>query len=173
MISETFINRLHEYFGADVANKVEEGLTKPASVSIRKNSTKPRPLELDGSPVPWSENGVVLEKRPAFSLDPHFHAGAYYVQDSSSMFLEAILNRIDIDQEDGIFALDACAAPGGKSILLADYLNDKGFLIANEIDSIVRDVMCITVTSINTNLVWPFMGGITPISSIIKFIGYL
>ncbi len=135
MISETFINRLHEYFGADVANKVEEGLTKPASVSIRKNSTKPRPLELDGSPVPWSENGVVLEKRPAFSLDPHFHAGAYYVQDSSSMFLEAILNRIDIDQEDGIFALDACAAPGGKSILLADYLNDKGFLIANEIDS--------------------------------------
>jgi 16S rRNA C967 or C1407 C5-methylase (RsmB/RsmF family)/NOL1/NOP2/fmu family ribosome biogenesis protein len=135
MISDAFLDRLRTHFGDVVAKKIEKGLTLPASVSIRKNDAKSVNLDHVGTKIPWSDNGLLLNERPSFSQDPHFHAGAYYVQDSSSMFLEAILDRIKIDAEDGILALDACAAPGGKSILIADYLHDKGFLIANEIDS--------------------------------------
>jgi len=37
--------------------------------------------------VPWTEYGYYLDQRPSFTLDPFFHAGCYYVQEASSMFL--------------------------------------------------------------------------------------
>src|ERR1700722_8669678 len=37
--------------------------------------------------VPWSSWGYYLPRRPSFTLDPLLHAGAYYVQEASSMFL--------------------------------------------------------------------------------------
>ncbi|MCK7553512.1 hypothetical protein MKQ70_00225 [Chitinophaga sedimenti] len=36
--------------------------------------------------VPWSNTGYYLSSRPSFTFDPLFHAGAYYVQEASSMF---------------------------------------------------------------------------------------
>ena len=57
-----------------------------ASVSIRLNPFK----GLDGpagTPVPWSPYGRILSERPVFTLDPLFHAGCYYVQDSSAMYV--------------------------------------------------------------------------------------
>lgn len=81
--------------------------------------------------MPWIKHGYLLENRPNFALDPLFHAGAYYVQDSSSMILWQFLS--DLNRENQL-VLDTCAAPGGKSTLLLDWLDNKGFLIANEID---------------------------------------
>src|ERR1700759_2156099 len=43
--------------------------------------------------IPWSSNGYYLSKRPLFTLDPLLHAGAYYVQEASSMFLEEALKQ--------------------------------------------------------------------------------
>ncbi|HMX81371.1 MAG TPA: hypothetical protein PLG91_13715, partial [Ferruginibacter sp.] len=40
--------------------------------------------------IPWSSQGYYLPLRPSFTLDPLFHAGAYYVQEASSMFLEEV-----------------------------------------------------------------------------------
>src|SRR6478736_6997263 len=42
---------------------------------------------VDGK-VPWSSSGFYLSSRPFFTFDPFLHAGAYYVQEASSMFLE-------------------------------------------------------------------------------------
>ena len=64
-----------------------------ASVSIRLNPFK----GLDGpagTPVPWSPYGRILSERPVFTLDPLFHAGCYYVQDSSAMFVGYVFRRI-------------------------------------------------------------------------------
>ena len=41
--------------------------------------------------VPWSSFGFYLTERPSFTFDPLFHAGCYYVQEASSMFLEQAL----------------------------------------------------------------------------------
>jgi len=61
--------------------------------------------------VPWSSNGYYLPERPSFTLDPLFHAGAYYVQEASSMFLEeAIKQTVDLSKP--LKVLDLCAAPG-------------------------------------------------------------
>lgn len=127
-----FQKRLLEHFDQDVTERVLEALEEPPSVSIRLNPHKPSYHFTNTIPVPWSTQGLLLAERPNFALDPLFHAGCYYVQDSSSMILQAVLERLPLSSE-GILALDACAAPGGKSLILSDFLHERGFLIANEV----------------------------------------
>lgn len=83
-------------------------------------------------PVPWSTQGYYLDERPSFITDPLFHAGAYYVQDASSMFLEQALRQTSpISQP--LTILDLCAAPGGKSTLTESLLAPGSLLVSNEI----------------------------------------
>lgn len=82
--------------------------------------------------IPWCTNGYYLKKRPVFTLDPLFHAGCYYSQEASSMFLDLAIRQLNLDKE-AIKALDLCAAPGGKSTLVNSALNGDSLLVANEI----------------------------------------
>lgn len=85
-------------------------------VSIRLNPFKK--AELDylkmGDRVPWSPLGYYLEERPSFTLDPLFHAGAYYVQDASAMLVGWMFRQV-LSRFGGRRVLDLCAAPGGKT----------------------------------------------------------
>lgn len=103
--------------------------------SIRLNPNKswiPDPGSRIGEAVPWSSNGFYLAERPSFTLDPLFHAGAYYVQEASSMFLEETL-KLSIDLSQPIRILDLCAAPGGKSTLLQSVISKESLLVSNEV----------------------------------------
>lgn len=101
--------------------------------SIRLNPNKEAKLSLPlAGQVPWCSYGYYLEERPQFTLDPLFHAGCYYVQEASSMFIGHILNHLKVG-DSPIRALDVCAAPGGKSTLLNSYLDGQSLLVANEI----------------------------------------
>jgi 16S rRNA C967 or C1407 C5-methylase (RsmB/RsmF family) len=81
--------------------------------------------------IPWCPHGYYLSERPSFTLDPSFHAGAYYVQEASSMFIwQALKETMGSDTHKKV--LDLCAAPGGKSTLLASYFTD-GLVVANEV----------------------------------------
>ena len=100
-------------------------------VSIRLNPAKPAVAFPDAEQIPWCANGRYLPERPSFTLDPIFHAGGYYVQEASSMFLEFLLKQI-LDGEDSLNALDLCGAPGGKTTLLASLPFFK-MVVANEI----------------------------------------
>ena len=86
--------------------------------------------------VPWCPEGIYLRQRPAFTADPMLHAGAYYVQEASSMFLAHVLRSLTLHVPLLTFhshtALDLCAAPGGKSTLLRSLLPDDCLLVANE-----------------------------------------
>lgn len=102
----------------------EAALREPAPISIRLNTGKSQwcPAEHRtsgwGAPVPWHPEGRYLRERPVFTLDPALHAGAYYVQEASSMFIyEAIRQTLGFERP--LKILDLCAAPGGKSTLLA------------------------------------------------------
>lgn len=82
--------------------------------------------------VEWSSHGYYLSERPSFTLDPLFHAGAYYVQEASSMFLEeAIKQSTNISQP--LKILDLCAAPGGKSTLIQSIISKESLLVSNEV----------------------------------------
>lgn len=82
--------------------------------------------------VPWSQYGYYMAQRPSFTFDPFFHAGCYYVQEASSLFLEqAVLQTVDVSQP--LKVLDLCAAPGGKSTHLQSLLSDASLLVSNEV----------------------------------------
>jgi 16S rRNA C967 or C1407 C5-methylase (RsmB/RsmF family)/NOL1/NOP2/fmu family ribosome biogenesis protein len=119
---------VRELLGPEAAALVD-ALKGPSPVSIRLNPLKPAPLH--GAPVPWCGSGRYLDERPVFTLDPCFHAGAYYVQEASSMLLEQAWKACGPFPPDTV-ALDLCAAPGGKSTHLAALLPEEALLVCNE-----------------------------------------
>jgi len=82
--------------------------------------------------IPWTEHGYYLSSRPSFTFDPLFHAGCYYVQEASSMFLEQALKQT-VDLSQPLKVLDLCAAPGGKSTHLLSIISNDSLLVTNEV----------------------------------------
>ena len=99
-------------------------------VSVRMNTAKWEHVPAHRSAVPWSEQGYYLDGRPTFTFDPLFHAGCYYVQEASSMFVEQALRQYVTEPS---VMLDLCAAPGGKSTLCRSVLPEGSLLVANEV----------------------------------------
>jgi 16S rRNA C967 or C1407 C5-methylase (RsmB/RsmF family)/NOL1/NOP2/fmu family ribosome biogenesis protein len=89
------------------------------------------PFTIHGK-VPWSSFGYYLKERPAFIFDPLIHAGVYYVQEASSMFVEQALKQTT-DLSTPIRVLDLCAAPGGKTTLLQSLISADSLLVSNEV----------------------------------------
>ena len=139
-MNETFRKYLEEAIGAENALVAFSAFERPASVSVRLNPFK-KGAAHEGIPVVWSGHGIMLQERPSFTLDPLFHAGAYYVQDSSSMFVghvfRQILASVERPSTRPLRVLDLCAAPGGKTTDLAASLReacgDDFILVANEV----------------------------------------
>ena len=103
--------------------------------SIRLNPGKPAAAINDlgvTTKVLWCEHGRYLSQRPSFTLDPVFHGGAYYVQEASSMFLDYVVKELYKNASAPKRVLELCAAPGGKSTLLAAALPDS-FIVSNEV----------------------------------------
>ncbi len=110
-----------------------EAQQKAAPVSLRLHPRKAGDIAYqEAEPVAWNSHGRYLQDRPSFTMDPLFHAGAYYVQEASSMSIEAALKDL-FPSERELTVLDLCAAPGGKSTLLASFLNGNGVLVCNEV----------------------------------------
>jgi 16S rRNA C967 or C1407 C5-methylase (RsmB/RsmF family) len=127
-----FIQSLNNAPGFDAVKFEEAQQSSPSPTTIRVNPYKPHPIN-KGVQVPWCAEGFYLEQRPSFTFDPLFHAGCYYVQEASSMFITHIMQYIRSEMDDTIKVLDLCAAPGGKSTLLSSALNPGDLLVANEI----------------------------------------
>lgn len=128
------INSLKQDLSSDWQAFVDIHDTETKTSSIRLNPLKPIDFgSFDvAAAVPWCEHGFYLAKRPVFTLDPYFHAGCYYSQEASSMFLHHAVQQLGLHRG-AIKALDLCAAPGGKSTLLNTVLHPDSLLLSNEI----------------------------------------
>ncbi len=131
----SFIQSLQNTPGFDEPSFIQTHQSGKQIVSIRINPSKfdiqHSTFDIDEA-VPWSSHGHYLCSRPSFTLDPLFHAGAYYVQEPSSMFLEeAIRQSCDISKP--LKVLDLCAAPGGKSTLIQSIITADSLLVSNEL----------------------------------------
>ena len=141
-LPKDFITLMREHYGNDDAEALCNALlsTEP-EVSVRLNRRKIlcnktlfSLFELDKADgvdaVEWCHDAFYLSERPPFTFDPLLHAGVYYVQEASSMYVAKLLN--DYGPDTPCCALDLCAAPGGKSTLLAGLLPEDSLLISNE-----------------------------------------
>ena len=163
-LPQDFVRMMQEQYGNDAAASLCQALmeTEP-EVSVRLNPRKGKPLIINNvraKAVPWCPDAYYLSERPTFTFDPLLHAGAYYVQEASSMYIAELLRKYMIQDSSfmihdsnsqqatvncqcslpqrgsgegaPLVALDLCAAPGGKSTLLAGLLPEGSVLVCNE-----------------------------------------
>ncbi|MEN9917688.1 MAG: hypothetical protein RL662_124 [Bacteroidota bacterium] len=129
-LPKEFIDYTRPLLG-DAWDTFTTALTSQSPVSIRINRSKFKISTLPYPCVPWCETGFYLRERPSFTFDPLFHAGVYYVQEASSMFIEQIFKQ-HVENED-VTVLDLCAAPGGKSTHIASLITKNSLLVCNEV----------------------------------------
>lgn len=127
-LPELFVKRTKSLLG-DEYPMFEKALGNTSPVSVRVND-KLVDFKPSDENVPWCNAGFYLDERPLFTADPLLHAGVYYVQEASSMFLNQI---VEFFFKDATRVLDLCAAPGGKSTLLLQSLSSNTLLVSNEI----------------------------------------
>lgn len=131
MFPEDFKRRISKQIYIDDESLLK-ALSEPSPVSIRINSSKWNKQPVNSEPVPWCETGYYLKSRPSYTLDPLFHAGCYYPQEASSMFLESVVRQSAVSL-DNINVLDLCGAPGGKSTHLSSLIGKNSLLISNDV----------------------------------------
>jgi 16S rRNA C967 or C1407 C5-methylase (RsmB/RsmF family)/NOL1/NOP2/fmu family ribosome biogenesis protein len=118
-------------YDAAAFNAVHASGEQVTSIRVNPGKAGTR-LQRGAVRVPWSSWGYYVAERPSFTLDPLFHAGTYYVQEASSMFLEqAVRQHADVGRP--LRVLDCCAAPGGKSTLLQSVITADSLLVSNEV----------------------------------------
>lgn len=132
----------------EYAERLIDALSTPARTSVRLNTSKFERLSPSDQSflaenihinrereIPWEKDAYYLKERPSFTQDPLFHAGLYYVQESSSMVIGAAIREIysTLVKDKPLKVLDLCAAPGGKSTHIASVLGPDDLLVSNEI----------------------------------------
>lgn len=80
----------------------------------------------------WLDTGTVFELKnhPPLATLPSFQKGLFYLQDPSTLLSVAALAP-----KPGETVLDACAAPGGKTAFIAQWMNNQGRLVAEDMDT--------------------------------------
>lgn len=137
-LPEIFLRTMQELLTKEEFTAFYEALSgQPSPTSLRLNTAKLSSKESTvfrstGHPVPWCPEGIYLPERPQFTTDPLLHAGTYYVQEASSMFLAHILRCYANDTP--MQCLDLCAAPGGKTTTTLSALPAGSRMVCNEID---------------------------------------
>lgn len=133
VLPQEFTTYTRALMGDELYEKLHAALDQEPPVSLRLNPFKTINGETEvcnvDEGVAWSDNGYYLSGRPNFTFDPLFHAGAYYVQEASSMFVAWIVKQLI---HSSITMLDLCAAPGGKSTALRSVLPQGSLLFCNE-----------------------------------------
>jgi 16S rRNA (cytosine967-C5)-methyltransferase len=125
------IARWSENFGEEAAAAMAELNNHPAPVYLRINCLKIRPEEFFGDhpqykPIPKSPDFFQANRLPSDALC----TGLVYAQDPSTT---VACDMLDPQPNERI--LDACAAPGGKTSLLAQRMTNRGAILACDRDN--------------------------------------
>ena len=129
-LPELFISQLHDLLPGEWEALADAITSSEPSVAVRVNDARSIGVPDEARCVPWCDQGFYLDGRPAFTFDPDWHAGRYYVQDASSMFIAHVIRHL-VDEP--VRYLDLCAAPGGKTTAAMQALPQGSLTVANEI----------------------------------------
>jgi tRNA (cytosine49-C5)-methyltransferase len=78
--------------------------------------------------IPWNNNGYIIEgDKYFFTHSKEFEEANIYLQNASSF-----LPTLALDPKAGEIVLDMCAAPGGKTLNIANATNNKAEIYVND-----------------------------------------
>lgn len=154
-LPELFISQLRDLLPDEWQALADAITSSEPSVAVRVNATRGVSVPDRARRVPWCGQGYYLDNRPSFTFDTDWHAGRYYVQDASSMFIAHVIDNLI---HEPVRYLDLCAAPGGKTTAAIQALPQRSMIVANEIvpprarvlgDNVVRwgDPRCVVTSN--------------------------
>lgn len=122
----------------DAWPKIAEAMNLPNSVNLRVNTLKANReevvqelrdagFEVDEHPV--FKSALMLAGRPRLNHLVGFQEGHFEVQDAGSQCIAPYL-----DPKPGTTVIDACAGAGGKTLHLGALMNNKGTLVAMDVE---------------------------------------
>lgn len=129
-LSQAFIEQLRGLLPGEWEALAQAITSTEPSVAVRINEARGAAVPADACRVPWCGLGFYLQDRPTFTFDTDWHAGRYYVQDASSMFIAHVIRSL---VHEPVRYLDLCAAPGGKTTAALQALPPYSMVVANEI----------------------------------------
>ncbi|MGN0221808.1 MAG: hypothetical protein ACI4BA_06780 [Prevotella sp.] len=125
-----FTTQMNALLGSERAKRLFDDLAEEPVTAVRVNGKYGSMMPVGtATRVPWCDRGWILEQRPNFTFDPLLHAGCYYVQEASSMFLHRVISTY---VSRPVMMLDMCAAPGGKTTVAIDALPQGSLVVCNE-----------------------------------------
>ena len=131
MIPTEFLRRMEGLLGPEAYSRFLSSYDRPLQKGLRlgrKAGDRIDALPFSLTPLPWAPGGYAYDPSQRPGKHPYHEAGLYYLQEPSAMAPAALLRP-----RPGERVLDLCAAPGGKSTQLADFLGGSGLLVSNEL----------------------------------------
>lgn len=134
---EWLIARWTRYFGIGTCRKLLEICQKRPPFTVRINPLKiSRPVLMERfaaqglktAETPRSSYGITFEERANLFDSEEFREGLFEVQDEGSQLL-----CLAMEPQPGELIWDACAGGGGKSLLIAALMKNKGRVVATDI----------------------------------------
>lgn len=138
-LNDIFLSRMKELLGVDF-DKFVESLKNPIEKSIYVNENKisieefKKIVDFHIEQIPYEKTGFYVDNVKK-GRHPLHHAGAFYMQEPSAMFT---INAINFNGDERV--LDMCAAPGGKTIQIANRI-PNGVLVSNEFVKARGDIL--------------------------------
>lgn len=134
---EWLVARWIRQFGEDAARRICEANNRPPRAAIRVNRLRAGRDEVLAEltaagfavrPSAIAPDGIIVEDGGHLAAEPGFAAGRFSIQDESSMLVADMLAP-----EPGMAVLDMCAAPGGKTAHIAEKMENRGLVVANDL----------------------------------------
>ena len=144
-LPKELIEILEQIYTTKQLDDIYKSFYRGRSTSFRINSLKGNSREvmeeLRSNKIkvfnhPIIKNAFVVKdkKESALRKLEVYKYGKIYLQNISSMFPPLFL-----DLKEDIVILDMCAAPGGKSLYMADLTNNKATILANDLNDLRRE----------------------------------
>ena len=140
---EWLVERWQTRFGAEKTVRLLEWNNTPPTTFARVNTLKTdaeklverwreENVEYEFRRFDWTGENLIFELRshPPLGTLPSFQEGLFYVQDPSTL-----LSVQELNPQPGETILDLCSAPGGKTTFIAQRMENRGSIVAQDSDA--------------------------------------